>query len=345
MAKAVIRGGVDFDSSSVGKGVNQANSHIGRMGKAMAGLRNNMMKIGVGGLGIGAGVRAMFKGLEKMAELTDIADMLGITTDQVQALDAAIVKAGGKSETMRQILMKIADLMNDFVIEFDIEGEFASAETALGELAAAMGKTMQEMRDMSKTDLIDMFFGGLNSNDPRIKAMTEKAIGMRGMKAAPAAREVARAGGIEAFTEQVRAQGGIMSAEKLMEADKALDDFNIQVRALVVQFSKLMPLLIAVMEVIVDLISGGPSTRGANASRALPAGATQSKQEVESAFAANAIKDLQTKTGITDPTELKNYMTTMDDRRQAEVVVELKNIVENTKKIDNSVKQVDAGTM
>jgi uncharacterized membrane protein YebE (DUF533 family) len=93
MAQAKIKGGIDFDASSVGKGIAAANNQVEGFGKRLKKLK------GAGLAAVAIGTVAAGKKISELGnELFDQARSVGIGVEAYQAFSNAVQDTGGTAE-------------------------------------------------------------------------------------------------------------------------------------------------------------------------------------------------------------------------------------------------------
>jgi len=367
MAKAVIRGGVDFDARSVGRGVNQANSHIGRMGKAMAGLRGNMLRLGIGGFAVGAGVRSAFKAAGNMAELTDTAAALEITTDQLQAFKALMIEAGGSASLMETLLLKLNNEINELG-----KAEFGEElNTPLGAFADAIGMSIANMQELGTIEVFEKLSEAISGADVKARQLAESVLGVRMRRMFPMMQLVDQKGGMDAAVEDLKARGRIMTADELNAADKSMDEFmdammgisTVLKKTLMPAFLYLVDQITKIANIISDIyveFYGGKRIVETTISDPTPI-SEEGKQKIENAYrdmqarsqletlyGAPGVETLQKATKIESPAKLQEYLGGMNSAMQKEMMqlIEIsKRIEQNTGGTEKAVKTIETGTM
>jgi len=367
MAKATIKGGVDFDASSVGRGVNQANSHIGRMGKAMGALRGSMLKLGVGGFAVGAGVRSAFKASGNMAELTDTAAALEITTDQLQAFKALMIEAGGSASLMETLLLKLNNEINELG-----KAEFGEElNTPLGAFADAIGMSIANMQKLGTIEVFEKLSEAIQGADDKARQLAESVVGVRGRRVLPMMDLLAQKGGMDSAVEDLRARGAIQSEEQLNAADKAMDEFGIAMMSMANLFkTTLIPAFLKLLDVVTGLSDiireihmnffGGkrvvettisdptPISEEGKATLSNAIRDMRAKNELETLYGAPGVETLQKATKIESPAKLQEYLGGMNSAMQKEMMqlIEIsKRIERNTGGTEKAVKTIETGKM
>jgi hypothetical protein len=250
MAEARIKGGISFDSRSVEQGVNRSIGHARRFENAMAASRQRLSRLGIGGIGFAGIALGANKAIKSMSELTDEADQLDLSTDQLQAYDAALRRMGGSANDMRTALRNVGNAQDELAGAPFMD----QASTKMAQFADAIGMSVSEFAKLSNLEALDKIGEALAGENLTAIDIARDILGARSSrKVAPALQAIAEAGGIEAFTETARAE--IIPADKLQEADKAADDLAIKMREAAVSMASLVPIITRVMSLLENALN------------------------------------------------------------------------------------------
>ena len=141
MAQAKIKGGIDFDASSVGKGIAAANNQVEGFGKRLKGLKSGALAA----VAIGT-VTAGKKIADMGAELLDQARSVGIGVEEYQAFANAVRDTGGTAENATGALSDLRQRVD----------EAQRGNQGAIDAFAGLGISIDDISSKSMPELLDM---------------------------------------------------------------------------------------------------------------------------------------------------------------------------------------------
>lgn len=136
MAQAVIRAKTDLDASGFQRGINSMQAGAMKLKGFVAGAFSVGAIAALGKATISAG-----------GDIADMADNIGVTTDELQALQFGFRNAGAEAGALEQILFKIKQQSADAALE----GEASSAAKAF----KALGIELDEVSNLTQAEKLE----------------------------------------------------------------------------------------------------------------------------------------------------------------------------------------------
>ena len=141
MAQAKIKGGIDFDASSVGKGIRAANSQVEGFGKRLKGLKGTALAaVAVGSVAAGKKISELGN------ELFDQARSVGMGVESYQAFAAAVTDAGGTAENATGAISDLRQRVD----------EAQRGNQGAIDAFAGLGISIDDISSKSMPELLDM---------------------------------------------------------------------------------------------------------------------------------------------------------------------------------------------
>ena len=186
MAQAKIKGGIDFDASSVGKGIRAANSQVEGFGKRLKGLKGTAL------VGVAAGTAAVGKNIVDLgSQLLDQARSVGIGVEAYQAFSNAVRDTGGTAENATGALSDLRQRVD----------EAQRGNQGAIDAFAGLGISIDDISNKSMPELLDMVAKAfVETNNFSDAAKVLGTDNLRGVNVA--LQEIARQG----FPEMIAAQ-------------------------------------------------------------------------------------------------------------------------------------------
>lgn len=206
MAKAKIQAKVDLDGRNFQQGIAKAKAQTRGLGKSMGGLKKSIaaaFSVGV----IGSFSRNL---IALGSELSDNADQANLTTDEYQALEFAMIKAGGKGDTIVKAMSKMKQSVG-------------AAETGLASYSdafARLGIDITEFSSMTETEQLEALSKAKSATKDYDLSL------ILGAKNVVKLKEVMRdlaSDGFQPMMDAARETTGFIDAEMLVRLD-ALED-------------------------------------------------------------------------------------------------------------------------
>ena len=142
MARAKVRAEIDLDGRKFSQGVTKAKTEVKGFGKQIGGLKTLV----AGAFSVGLVGRFARSVISLGSELSDLADQAGLTADEFQALEFAVLDAGGKSGLVTKTMVKL-------------QQSIGAANSGLASYVDAFGRLGIEMDDLtgkSGPELLEM---------------------------------------------------------------------------------------------------------------------------------------------------------------------------------------------
>ena len=207
MAKAKIQAKVDLDGRGFQQGIAKAKAQTRGLGKSMGGLKKSIaaaFSVGV----IGNFSRNL---IALGSELSDNADQANLTTDEYQALEFAMIKAGGKGDTIVKAMSKMKQSVG-------------AAETGLASYSdafARLGINITEFASMTNTEQLEALS---KANSATKDYDLSLILGAKNVvKLKEVMRDLAR-DGFQPMLDSARGAAEFIDAEMLVRLD-ALEDY------------------------------------------------------------------------------------------------------------------------
>lgn len=169
----------------------------------------------VSGIAIGKGISVLTGEFERLAQVADDAQRIGITAELLQSLQFAAAQAGGSAEEITAALVR-----------FNKEaGTAAQKSSELGKLFRANGVSATDAAGNLRpvNDLLEEFARLVDgaANDQEAAAIAARGFGKAGAGMVPVLREIA--GGLQGVQEKAT-QAGVVVAEDLVRRAGEFDD-------------------------------------------------------------------------------------------------------------------------
>jgi hypothetical protein len=186
MAQAKIKGGIDFDASSVGKGIAAANNQVEGFGKRLKKLK------GAGLAAVAIGTVAAGKKISELGnELFDQARSVGIGVEAYQAFSNAVQDTGGTAENATGALSDLRQRVD----------EAQRGNQGAIDAFAGLGISIEDISNKSMPELLDMVAKAfVETNNFSDAAKVLGTDNLRGVNVA--LQDIARKG----FPEMIEAQ-------------------------------------------------------------------------------------------------------------------------------------------